>query len=163
MTAEVFSLSRAVKLSLAALVLGLAALAVSVSVSSEAGSASANGCTWAPGQSGALNCIHVRGSSWNVDSAASAYDPGFHPWPSNYCNRTHQIRFKRAINSYYETSKQTKTTCIFGLAESTAWWNKSWYSKFKGNMANGSSFCGRSKNEKTNFSWSNYACITIRR
>ncbi len=134
----------------------LAGLLMTLMAPATPASASASGCTLAPGYTGALNCISVVGSGLVVSSSRSTYVPGVSPWPENLCSRTHQWRYLRNGNTSYVTRTVNASGCIVGVLNSYVDWSG------PGTMANNSSFCARSKNSHTGGVYSNYACVTIR-
>lgn len=146
---------RLAKLAALALMAG-AVVAGGTAIQPSASSASAYGCTFAPGYSGALNCIDIRGSGLTVNSSRSEYQPGFTPWPPNICNRTHQWRYTKNGGSQ-TTRTSSPSSCIPGILISYVDWSN------PGQMKDQSSFCARSKNSHTNGSYTNYACKTIKK
>jgi len=126
-------------------------------VTAQAGDAlaDANGCTSAPGYTGALNCVGILGSGLQVDSAQSRYQPGVSPWPQQLCNRVHLFQFRRYGYATSDTKKLVANGCIFGLLPDYLDWAN------PGRMSDGSSFCARSSNSQTGYTLTPYACKTI--
>lgn len=108
---------------------------------------SGSGTTWAPGGAGATNTIFVSGSGLHVNSATAAYQAR-HPI-SNACADIFEI-------SYYERGRRKVETrghkCGLQRTTTTFHINRS--------LDNNQPFCGR---VKVGGSWSNYACVTIKR
>ncbi|MEV0455798.1 hypothetical protein [Catellatospora methionotrophica] len=123
-------------------------------MTANAAHASASGCTFAPGYSGAQNCIDVNGSGLNVSSSRSIYKPGVTTWPPQICNRQHQWRYTRNGGSQ-TTRSETAPSCIPGILNDFVDWSN------PGTMANNSTFCARTNNSHTSGVWTNYACVKI--
>ncbi len=111
----------------------------------------AEGCTSAPGNWSALNCIYVRGSKLNVEMSESSYQQV--GGGSNVCNHTSQWRYTpyRLAQTTYSKSV---SACVPLVRYVT--WNTNQ------SMKPDSSFCARTKNSLTDYAYSPYACITIR-
>lgn len=134
---------------------GLALCFAGLAVTGNPAHASASGCTFAPGYTGALNCIDVIGSGLTVSSTRSSYEPGVTPWPPQICNRQHQWKFKRNGQSFESYRSETAPSCIPGVLTDYVDWSN------PGVMANNSQFCARTNNSHTGSTWTNYACVTI--
>ncbi|BCB88153.1 hypothetical protein [Phytohabitans suffuscus] len=125
-------------------------------------SASASGCTFAPGYALARNCIIVEGVGLVVWYTASGYEPGIEIPPPQVCSRRHEVRYVRADapnNSTYTYLRAGPLGCIPGVLTSFVEWSGGYVAR------NGSQWCGRSRNthtEQAGQPWSNWACITIR-
>jgi hypothetical protein len=142
--------------------MAVAVAAVTLSVAglpASPASASAYGCTLAPGYASSWNCIDVQGSGLYVDHAISTYDPGLPGWPpipENLCDRYHQIKFQRSSSSTYTYWGGTITGCIWGFDASNLW-----FIDLPNPLKHQSQFCGRTRNTHTDGVLSNWACITI--
>ncbi|GAA3220827.1 hypothetical protein ACFP63_00705 [Oerskovia jenensis] len=117
-------------------------------------SSAAEGCTAAPGGWGAQNCISVVGSGLNVAQAESSYLPGV-GWNANICSRSHEFKYKKINTVSYAYRLSNPSGCVLNPLQVDVIW------KAPGNMANGSDFCGRSKNDASSNTFSNYACVRI--
>ncbi len=134
----------------------LVAIAVTAAMTAGVGagtaSASADGCTSAPGGLGALNCIYVNGSSDLVNYSDSIYNSGVNP--SNVCNPQGKWKYKKLNTTAYAYKYVSASTC--GLWRGYVTWNS------PGRMVNQSQFCATQKNSVIS-SYANYACITIKK
>ena len=113
-------------------------------------SASANGCTSAPGGVGALNCVDVSGWGIVVLSADSVYNSGYNP--SNVCKPQAKFKHKKNGTSSYAYKYVSASTC--GLWRGYVTWSA------PGAMADGRQFCATQKNSVIS-AYANYACIGI--
>jgi hypothetical protein len=124
-------------------------------------SASASGCTWAPGYTGAVNCIAVTGTSNRVTRIRSEYVTGFNERPDNICNRSHQASFTLA-NDLKRTLNGSASGCSIAPPGTIARWD--WTNPpYNWLMKDRSKVCARTKNSHTGYEWSSGACITIKK
>lgn len=134
-----------------ALALVAAILSVGLSDTPPA-AASATGCTAAPGNLGALNCIYVDGSGLDVNYTDSIYNSGT---PAlNVCNPQGKWRWTADGTSSYRYTYRSATTC--------GWWRGwvSWTPGLYDHFKDGLSLCATQKNSIIS-SYPNYACVTV--
>ena len=118
-----------------------------------AANATASGCTSAPGNAFALNCIYVTGRSVSIKNAHSEYDVGFPP--ENVCRPRARFRYRKQGSRTYVVHVIKSTKCGIEMA----WID--WVPPFK--FADQSRFCAQQLNDKTNGRYTNYACVNILR
>lgn len=114
-------------------------------------SASASGCTAAPGNLFAHNCIFVTGKSLTVTNARSAYYVGAPP--TNVCRVTAQFTYVPLGARRYAVKAIGTTKC--GVA--AAWID--WKPAFR--LADRTRLCAQQRNDHTGGRFTNNACINI--
>ncbi len=115
-----------------------------------AASASADGCTAAPGAALSQNCINVQGSGRYVTRADSIYQSGLSA--TNVCNIFAKFR---------HTPQDQAQRLSYRSTSNCGPWRGYVSFHSPGNQANKSSFCATNKNSVISY-YSNYACITIK-
>ena len=122
-------------------------------------SASADGCTLAPGLSGAKQCIYVTGHKQKITKIESRYYSGVSPWPPQLCNVTHQTSYTSADNGIRLTLQGSNNACKPGLPGiyNSKSWSGTRYAALNTNV------CARSKSSHTDYAWTSSACIRIKK
>lgn len=118
---------------------------------------SANGCTAAPGNTGAMNCVYVNGSGTWVNYMRATMETGVSPWPQNLCDRGYEFQ-------YYRKGYSTPVTKVFNQPGCTAISTVVTYShtlQINADLEPGSTACTRTRNNHGFGAWSPYACVYI--
>lgn len=119
---------------------------------------SASGCTLAPGNFAAMNCIYVNGESDWVNYIRATYDTGGSPYPDNLCNRAYEFQYYRAGYVNPVTIVNNQPGC--GPGGFVTYSNTL---QVNARLQDGSTVCTRTKNSATDNEWAPYACIYIQK
>lgn len=128
-------------------------------VSAPSASASADGCTSAPGPAATQECIVVHGSGAHVSSVVSNYYyfPQAGVSGDNVCARHHEVKY--ALSTGVVVRDIDPPGCIYSAAAASS----GDYVTFNidKDLAANTQVCTRAKNSATDQEWTPYACKKI--
>lgn len=141
------------------LAIGASSLMIGGVVSAGPASASASGCTWAPGGAFAQQCIHVWGGGLHIAHLANQYFASpWSGWGSNVCRRMHREKFTD-LDNVVRFAEQDLASCITGAAAVSIGDYSVWYPNR--DFHNKRGMCAFSNNSDTGGTWTPQACVTV--